>query len=134
MIERQNGGKIINVGSMYSLCGAPDFSDYAAAKTGIIGLTRSLAVELGKYNIQVNAILPGWYETDMTRGMQETPLGGEIRRHTPLSRWGSPSDLTALLSAGHWKGSGASSRAPSRIEFGAEGGTRTHTRNYPQRF
>ena len=96
MIERQKGGKIINVGSMYSLFGAPDFSDYAAAKTGIIGLTRSLAVELGKYNIQVNAILPGWYETDMTRGMPATPLGEEIRRRTPLSRWGSPSDLIGL--------------------------------------
>jgi 2-deoxy-D-gluconate 3-dehydrogenase len=101
MTERQNGGKIINVGSMYSLFGAPDFSDYAAAKTGIIGLARSLAVQLGKYSIQVNAILPGWYETDMIRGMPETPLGEEIRRRTPLSRWGSPSDLTALLSAGH---------------------------------
>ena len=97
MIAAGRGGKIINVGSMYSLFGAPDFADYAAAKTGILGLTRSLAVELGKHNIQVNAILPGWYETDLTSGMPAAPLGEEIRRRTPLARWGVPSDLVGLV-------------------------------------
>jgi 2-dehydro-3-deoxy-D-gluconate 5-dehydrogenase len=96
MIEAGRGGKIINIGSMYSIFGAPDFADYAAAKTGVLGLTRSLAVELGRHNIQVNAILPGWYETNLTSGMPETAVGEEIRRRTPAGRWGSPADLVGL--------------------------------------
>lgn len=93
MINGNAGGKIINVGSMYSLFGPPGFSDYAAAKTGILGLTRALAVELATHKIQVNAILPGWFETDMTSGLPGTPRGEEIRRKTPAGRWGNPEDL-----------------------------------------
>ncbi|HUF54733.1 MAG TPA: SDR family NAD(P)-dependent oxidoreductase, partial [Dehalococcoidia bacterium] len=96
MIQGGRGGKIINIGSMYSLFGAPDFADYAAAKAGVLGLTRSFAVELGRHHIQVNAILPGWYETDLTRGMPETATGEEIRRRTPAGRWGRPDDLVAI--------------------------------------
>ena len=93
MRSRPTGGKIINVGSMYSLFGPPDFADYAAAKTGVLGLTRALAVELASDNIQVNAVLPGWYETDLTRGMPASELGELIRRKTPAARWGSGADL-----------------------------------------
>jgi 2-deoxy-D-gluconate 3-dehydrogenase len=93
MIAGGRGGKIINIGSIYSLYGPPDFPDYAAAKTGIVGLTRALAVELAGHDIQVNAILPGWYETDLTRGMPSTELGEHIRRKTPTGRWGDPGDL-----------------------------------------
>lgn len=96
MIQGGRGGKIINIGSMYSLFGAPDFADYAAAKAGVLGLTRSFAVELGRHNIQVNAILPGWYETDLTKGMPGTPTGEEIRRRTPAGRWGRPDDLVGI--------------------------------------
>ena len=59
----------------------------------IVGLTRSLAVELAIHGIQVNAILPGWYETDLTLGMPSQPAGEEIRRRTPARRWGRPEDL-----------------------------------------
>jgi len=93
MIKAGNGGKIINLGSMYSLFGPPSFPDYAAAKTGVIGLTRALAVELAAYRIQVNTILPGWYETDLTRGLPDKPFGQEIRRRTAAGRWGDPQDL-----------------------------------------
>lgn len=93
MVAHGGNGKIINIGSMYSLFGPPDFSDYATAKTGILGLTRALAVELAVHNIQVNSILPGWYETDLTRGLPSTPLGDQIRRKTPAGRWGNPQDL-----------------------------------------
>ena len=93
MVAQGRGGKIVNIGSVYSLFGAPDFVDYASAKAGILGLTRSLAVELAPHHIQVNAILPGWYETDLTRGMPETELGDQIRRKTPAGRWGEPDDL-----------------------------------------
>ena len=90
-------GKIINVGSMYSVFGAPRFADYAAAKTGILGLTRSLAVELAAAGIQVNAILPGWFETDLTRGVPAKPMGEQIRRRTPARRWGMPDDLVGTV-------------------------------------
>jgi 2-deoxy-D-gluconate 3-dehydrogenase len=93
MVARGAGGKIINIGSIYSLFGAPDFADYATAKTGLLGLTRSLAIELAPHHIQVNAILPGWYETDLTRGMPTTALGAQIRGKTPAGRWGEPEDL-----------------------------------------
>jgi 2-deoxy-D-gluconate 3-dehydrogenase len=93
MASGGRGGKIINIGSMYSIFGAPRFADYAAAKTGILGLTRSLAVELAPARIQVNAILPGWYETEMTRGLPAKPMGEQIRRRTPARRWGLPEDL-----------------------------------------
>lgn len=93
MVTQGSGGKIINIGSIYSLFGAPDFADYGSAKAGILGLTRALATELAPYNIQVNSILPGWYETDLTRGMPTTPLGETIRRKTPAGRWGEPQEL-----------------------------------------
>ncbi|MCB1496859.1 MAG: SDR family oxidoreductase [Bauldia sp.] len=97
MIAGDRGGKIINVGSMYSVFGAPRFADYAAAKTGILGLTRSLAVELAAAGIQVNAILPGWFETDLTRGVPAKPMGEQIRRRTPARRWGMPDDLVGTV-------------------------------------
>ncbi|RPI24076.1 MAG: SDR family oxidoreductase, partial [Chloroflexota bacterium] len=93
MIARGEGGKIIKICSMFSIFGPSDFSDYALAKTGILGLTRALAVELAQYNIQVNAILPGWYETGLTGGLPEARRGQEIRRKTPAGRWGQPEEL-----------------------------------------
>ena len=97
MIAGDRGGKIVNVGSMYSVFGAPRFADYATAKTGILGLTRSLAVELAPARIQVNAILPGWFETDLTRGLPAKPMGEQIRRRTPARRWGSPDELVGTV-------------------------------------
>jgi 2-dehydro-3-deoxy-D-gluconate 5-dehydrogenase len=91
-MRARGGGKIVNVGSMFSLFGPPGFSPYAAAKTGILGLTRALAVELAP-TIQVNAMLPGWFETDLTRSTRASPRGDEIRRRTPAGRWGEPSDF-----------------------------------------
>jgi 2-deoxy-D-gluconate 3-dehydrogenase len=93
MVVRGRGGKIVNIGSIYSTFGTPSFSAYGAAKAGVLGLTRALAIELAVHGIQANAILPGWYETDLTRGMPTTPLGEEIRRRTPAGRWGEGNDL-----------------------------------------
>jgi 2-deoxy-D-gluconate 3-dehydrogenase len=92
MVAAGNGGKIVNIGSAYSVYGTPQFVDYGSSKTGILGLTRGLAIELAPHNIQVNAILPGWYETDMTTG-HSASRGEEIRRKTPAGRWGIPEDL-----------------------------------------
>jgi 2-dehydro-3-deoxy-D-gluconate 5-dehydrogenase len=93
MISAGDGGKIINIGSMYSIFGPPNVAAYAAAKTGIVGLTRALAVELASNQIQVNAILPGWYETDLNRTLLRSHVGEQIRRKTPARRLGVPQDL-----------------------------------------
>jgi 2-deoxy-D-gluconate 3-dehydrogenase len=96
MIAGGRGGKIINIGSMYSLFGPPNVASYAASKTGLLGLTRGLAAELCKANIQVNAILPGWYMTEMNSHHKNTPLADYVRRKTPAGRWGNPQDLVGL--------------------------------------
>jgi 2-deoxy-D-gluconate 3-dehydrogenase len=93
MVAGGAGGKIINVGSIYSLLGTPSFAAYGASKAGVLGLTRALAIELAVHGIQANALLPGWCETDMTQGMPASELGEEIRRRTPAGRWGQPDDM-----------------------------------------
>jgi 2-deoxy-D-gluconate 3-dehydrogenase len=92
MIEKQSG-KIINIGSMYSYFGSGLAPSYSAAKGAIIQLTRSMAVELAASNIQVNAIAPGWFETDMTAPIKDTPMEEEIIMRTPAGRWGRPEEL-----------------------------------------
>ena len=89
------GGKIINVGSMYSLFGSDWGAPYAASKAGLVQLTKSLAVAWAKDNIQVNAVLPGWFVTDLTRGIPNAdPERYEnINRRIPTGRWGEPSEL-----------------------------------------
>ena len=93
MVTGGRGGKIINIGSMYSLLGPPNIASYAAAKTGVVGLTRALGVELAVHNIQVNALLPGWHKTDLNRAILDGPLGDEVRHKTPARRLGTPDDL-----------------------------------------
>ena len=89
------GGKIINVGSMYSIFGSDWGAPYAASKGGLVQLTKSLAVAWAKDNIQVNAILPGWFLTDLTRGIPEADPSryDNINRRIPTGRWGEPSEL-----------------------------------------
>lgn len=93
MVRAGHGGKIINIASIYSMYGAPRLAHYGSSKAGLLGLTRSLAIELAPQEIQVNAILPGWCETDMTREEVEGSLGDDIRRKTPAGRWGQSEDL-----------------------------------------
>ena len=92
---KAGGGKIINVGSMYSIFGSDWGAPYAASKAGLVQLTKSLAVAWAKDNIQVNAVLPGWFVTDLTRGIPEAdPVRYEnINRRIPTGRWGEPSEL-----------------------------------------
>jgi 2-deoxy-D-gluconate 3-dehydrogenase len=92
---KNGGGKIINIGSMYSLFGSDWGSPYAASKGGIVQLTKSLAVAWAKDNIQVNAILPGWFVTDLTRGIEEDDpeRHDNVSRRIPTGRWGDPSEL-----------------------------------------
>jgi 2-deoxy-D-gluconate 3-dehydrogenase len=93
MIAAGNGGAIINLGSMYSVCGPPRAAGYASAKAGILGLSRALAVELAPHGIRSNAILPGWIETEMTARPLGGEIGYEVHRRTPAGRFGRPGDL-----------------------------------------
>ncbi len=88
-------GKILNIGSMYSLFGAPTVAAYAASKGGLVALTRSLACAWAPDNIQVNAILPGWIDTELTRRarQQVAELHDFVLSRTPAGRWGEPDDL-----------------------------------------
>ena len=87
-------GKIINIGSMYSYFGSGIIPSYSTAKGAIIQLTKSMAIELAPYNVQVNAIAPGWFETDMTAVVKTMPvMNDEIIMRTPAGRWGHPDEL-----------------------------------------
>ena len=92
---KAGGGKVINVGSMYSIFGSDWGAPYAASKGGLVQLTKSLAVAWAKDNIQVNAVLPGWIVTDLTRGIQNADPNryDNISRRIPTGRWGEPSEL-----------------------------------------
>src|SRR5664279_917076 len=92
MLSRKKG-KIINIGSMYSFFGSGLVPSYSAAKGAIIQLTKSMAIEFAPSNIQVNAIAPGWFETDMTTAVKTMPLNDEILLRTPAGRWGQPDEL-----------------------------------------
>jgi 2-deoxy-D-gluconate 3-dehydrogenase len=97
------GGKIINIGSMYSYFGSALVPSYSAAKGAIVQLTKSMAIELAPHNIQVNAIAPGWIETDMTVAVRAMPMNDEIVARTPAGRWGLPEEMagTAVYLASH---------------------------------
>jgi 3-oxoacyl-[acyl-carrier protein] reductase len=89
-------GRIINITSVVGASGNPGQSNYAAAKAGVVGMTRSLARELGSRNITVNCVAPGFIDTDMTRALsdeQKKALLGQI----PLGRLGTPQDVAAAV-------------------------------------
>lgn len=127
MVAAGRGGKIINIASMYSVYGAINGADYASAKTGILGLTRSHAAELGPENIQVNAILPGWILTDMTGELPDSTRGDNIVRKTPAGRWGEIHDLagTAVFLAS------TASDFVSGVSIPVDGGFSITERFYP---
>jgi gluconate 5-dehydrogenase len=95
MVARGKGGKIINMCSMMSELGRNTVSGYAASKGGLKMLTRNLATELAKYNIQVNGIGPGYYATQQTAPIRVSghPLNEFIISRTPAGRWGQPEEL-----------------------------------------
>ena len=90
---RQKSGKIVNIASMYSLFGSGVVPSYSASKGAIVQLTKSMAVEFAPHNIQVNAIAPGWIETEMTVPVRTSPMNDEILSRTPAGRWGQPEEL-----------------------------------------
>ena len=94
-LRRAGGGKIVNIGSMMSLFGASFAAPYGASKGGIVQLTRSLACAWAKDNIQVNAVLPGWIDTALTRQARKEVAGlhERVLARTPAGRWGTPEDM-----------------------------------------
>jgi 2-dehydro-3-deoxy-D-gluconate 5-dehydrogenase len=98
---RAKGGKILNIGSMLSLFGTTYAAGYAASKGGIVQLGRALAVEWADHNIQVNTLLPGWIETELTAQAKELfpNLEAGVLSRTPQARWGKPDDLAGIAVA-----------------------------------
>ena len=116
------GGVILNASSVVGLYGNFGQTNYVAAKAGLIGMTRVWARELGKYQIRVNAVAPGFIATDMVRSMPEKILES-MRDHTPLGRLGEPEDIAdAYL----WLASDAASFVTGAV-ISVDGGVVTGT-------
>jgi len=98
VMKRSGGGKIINIGSMFALFGSAYAAPYAASKGALVQLTKSLAAAWAADDIQVNAILPGWIDTELTRdARQQVPgLHERVLARTPAGRWGIPDDLAGV--------------------------------------
>lgn len=97
MIEKKSG-KIINIGSMQSELGRPTIAPYAASKGGIKMLTKGMATEWAKYNIQVNGIGPGYFKTELTQPLYENPeFDSWLCGRTPSNRWGDTEELSGAL-------------------------------------
>jgi len=94
--ERDRGGSIINISSIIAQRGCNGLSAYAATKSGMLGMTLGLARELGDRNVRVNAICPGYLETEMTHGLDDSQREQIIRR-TPLGRLGKPEDVVGAV-------------------------------------
>lgn len=96
MIARQYG-KIINIASINAMMVRPNIGNYCAAKGGIVTLTKSMATEWGAYNINVNAIGPGYFLTDLTKPLSEDEsFDAWVKSEVPLKRWGDPKDLIGV--------------------------------------
>jgi len=90
-------GSIINVSSVSSLRGAPLMSHYAAAKAAVVSLTQSLAIETAYAGIRVNALLPGWIDTDLTDFLRTSEATEQsILQRVPMQRWGTPEEIAAV--------------------------------------
>ena len=98
-MAKKNGGKIINIASLRSIIAPPMAPAYTASKGGVSQLTKALAVEWAKYNIRVNAIAPGYIETELTAHFKEKEIDiyESIRDRTALKRWGLPEDIVGTL-------------------------------------
>src|SRR5437660_5299218 len=97
-MKRAGGGKIINIGSMMSIFAAGFAPAYAASKGGIVQFGRACATAWAKDNIQVNAVLPGWIDTDLTKNARREVSGlhERVLARTPAARWGMPTDFAGI--------------------------------------
>jgi 2-deoxy-D-gluconate 3-dehydrogenase len=97
-MKKAGRGKIINIGSMMSIFAAPFSPAYAASKGGIVQFARACATAWAKDNIQVNSILPGWIDTELTKGARREVegLNERVLARTPAARWGDPKDFAGI--------------------------------------
>src|SRR6185436_3576518 len=97
-MKKAGGGKIINIGSMMSIFAAGFAPAYAASKGGIVQFSRACATAWAKDNIQVNSVLPGWIDTDLTKGARAEVQGlhERVLARTPAARWGIPQDFAGI--------------------------------------
>jgi len=93
-LMKQKRGCIVNISSVSGITGMPGQTNYAASKAGIIGFTKALAKEVGRYNIRVNAIAPGFLDTDMAKGIKHKEA---IIRMIPVGRLGEPQEIADLV-------------------------------------
>jgi 3-oxoacyl-[acyl-carrier protein] reductase len=93
---KERWGRIINISSVVGEAGNPGQANYVASKAGLIGLTKSLAQEIGSRNITVNAVTPGFIDTDMTAGLSDD-LKNNMLGHIPLKRFGKPEEVAAAV-------------------------------------
>ena len=98
VMKRGGGGKIINIGSMFALFGSAYAAPYSASKGALVQLTKSLAAAWAADNIQVNAVLPGWIDTELTRDARRQVAGlhERVLARTPAGRWGVAEDLAGI--------------------------------------
>ena len=92
-LKKNNSGRIINIASAYGIIGGENSVAYSASKHAVIGLTKSLALELADYNIQCNSVLPGFIETEMSEKKEHK----ELAKKTPTKKMGEPSDISDLI-------------------------------------
>ena len=93
MMPRKRGGRIINITSLSGVKGLPGQTNYSAAKAALIGATKALAQEVAARNVTVNAIAPGFIETDMTKALPQD----ELKKMVPMGRFGKPEEVAALV-------------------------------------
>ncbi len=94
---RHGGGHIVNVSSRGAFRGEPEHTAYGASKAGVNALTQSLAQELGKHNISVSAVAPGFVETDMAKDLLDGPTGQAIKKQSPLGRVATPEEVAFTI-------------------------------------
>lgn len=97
MVKLGHGGSIVNIASVLGILGASDVPSYCAAKAGLINLTRAMSVELARHDIRVNALAPGYVETEMTQEFLNSDAGRGVVKRLPQRRHGMPEDLDGAL-------------------------------------
>ena len=93
MMQRKHGGHIVNMASLSGLKGMQGQTNYSAAKAALIGATKALALETAARNVTVNAVAPGFIDTDMTKGLPQE----ELMQQVPMKRFGKPEEVAALV-------------------------------------
>ncbi|KPK30665.1 MAG: hypothetical protein AMK70_13730, partial [Nitrospira bacterium SG8_35_1] len=93
---KQKAGVVINITSVSGIIGMSRQTNYAASKAGIIGFTRSLAKEVASYNVRVNAVAPGFIETDMLKDLKDE-YKEQVLKQIPLTRFGKPEDVARMV-------------------------------------